>query len=1116
MMCPRESLRLLISSRLRAVFLMGALLQGGNALAGATVDTTYDSTQDAPPSRATVPPTAAEVDGDAVAFRVVDGGTLNRSNSALPVAADEGLWRQSLGLPIGSRIRLHVSDVKAPADGHSPVHLTVNLLDAQGQPITSNTKVRVETSLGRLRAPHGKEAAGFEMAVKKGVAQLDLVAPVNPGEALLRVSSGAVKVQGKVSFIPELRPLIVVGMVESGISTQRVTADPNAPTLSQVGFEDSLQHWGTDAATGSSWGVEGRAAAFVKGTIGSDVLLTGSFDTNKINREKFFSDIDPNQYFPIAGDASLINYDARSTSKLYLRLDKDQSHVLYGDFQTVAPTDTAWLGSYARTLTGFTAHYENSSVKANIFGAMESAHQFVDEQSGRGISGPYAVSQANAVANSEIVEILVRDRNQPALILSRQTLTRYADYDFEPFSGEIVFRQPVPSVDENLNPVSIRITYEVDDGGPKYLVDGVNGEFLVRQGWSVGGRYSEDRDPMTPFKLYGADTVVHLNEHTTLTLDAARSEGNQLYAATSTGVLTAASLVAGLTSADPSGNAGRAELVHHDDVLDARVYAGKADLTFENANATLSAGRTEEGLHATYKLTEATQLKADAEHSDDETTDAHRSGATVAVETKLWTGAKIETGVAYVDQTYNSALPAVAAYSVGAVPGTSTGTGLNNTGFGFLGTGLLSSPLGGSLSLASTGATTLVEQDYVAAQAKLTQRITDRFSAYGEYEHTVDGTSGQMAAVGAEYRVTDASRFYVRHEEIDSLTGIYGLGDGTKAEQTVAGFDTSYMHDGTVYNELRLAGTESGQSAADAMGVRNLWHILPGLNATTSVERQEVIAAAPVSTSTSSLLVGTQTATALATGLDYTASPLWKMAERVEYRFSDVQTNWLSTLAVTRKLSDDWSLIGRNVYLSARTEETAEPTNVQTDDRAQVGVAYRDIATNKLNVLVRYEYRIMDDNTPVTGGDSHSRIAAVIANYHPVRAWEFEGQLAAKQVREVVTGVSSDYSAQLAASRVVWDFSTRWDVGVLASTTTGGGSRDQGLALELGHRVFDNLWVSVGAIAGRYADTELFSANSSWRGVYLRMRFKFDEKTFRIADPTTNRTLDAAPSVDRQ
>jgi hypothetical protein len=30
------------------------------------------------------------------------------------------------------------------------------------------------------------------------------------------------------------------------------------------------------------------------------------------------------------------------------------------------------------------------------------------------------------------------------------------------------------------------------------------------------------------------------------------------------------------------------------------------------------------------------------------------------------------------------------------------------------------------------------------------------------------------------------------------------------------------------------------------------------------------------------------------------------------------------------------------------------------------------------------------------------------------------------------------------------------------------------------------------------------------------MRFKFDEKSFRIADPSTNRTLDAAPSTERQ
>jgi hypothetical protein len=133
-----------------------------------------------------------------------------------------------------------------------------------------------------------------------------------------------------------------------------------------------------------------------------------------------------------------------------------------------------------------------------------------------------------------------------------------------------------------------------------------------------------------------------------------------------------------------------------------------------------------------------------------------------------------------------------------------------------------------------------------------------------------------------------------------------------------------------------------------------------------------------------------------------------------------------------------------------------------------------------------------------------------------VRAWDFNAQLAAKQVNEILNGAISNYTAELVAGRAEWDLNPRWDVGVLASTTSGGGSRDQGVALELGRRVFDNLWVSVGAIAGRYADTELFSANSSWRGVYVRMRFKFDEKSFRLADPATNRSLDAAASTERQ
>jgi hypothetical protein len=1075
-----------------ALLIAAALLSTGRAGAA------DDATLAVAPLAASVPIAPADVAGNGVIFRPVEGGVLNRYNSALPPAPDEGLWRESRGLPIGARIHLHVAAAKAPADGHSALHLKLQLFDEQGLRIERPTRVRIETSLGRLRTPGGIEGAAFDLAVPAGQAELDLLAPVDPGEARVRASSGAVRVEGRLHFVPELRPLIAVGIADLGFTAQHMGQDPGAPGATRLGFEDSLQHWGGAGDPNSFWSTEGRVAGFVKGAIDDDTLLTASVDTNKVDPQRFFADIDPNQFFPVSGDASLVNYDARSTSKVYLRLDREEGHLLYGDFRTLAPGEPAWLGSYVRTLTGLTVHYETPQTRADVFGALQASHQFVDEQPGRGISGPYAVSQANAIANSELIELLVRDRNQPAVVLSRQVLTRYADYDFEPFSGRILFRQPVPSVDENLNPISIRITYEVDNGGPRYWVDGGNVERKLREDLSVGARYAEDHDPLTPYRLLGANAVWQADAHTKVTVDAARSEGNELYSNAAGTGLTPVAAAAGLLDSDPSGNAGRIELVRHDELLDLRAYAAHADLSFENANAGLSPGRTEEGVKASLRLSERSQLVVEAEHSADATTAAHRDDASAGVETQVWSGGKLLVGMCYVNQTYNAALPAVAQYAVGAVPGTSSGATLNNTGFGFLGGGLLGSPLAGALALPAAGAQ-LVEQDYLSARARLTQKIGEQASVYGEYEHTLDGTSGQRAAVGGEVRLDAASRVYARYEDIDSLTGVYGLGDGTRAHQAVVGVDTAYMRDGTVYSEYRIAGTESGQSAANAIGVRNRWQLAPGWNATTAVERQEVIGAAPLADAPAGSLTGTQSATALALGLDYAGSPLWKGAGRLEYRYSDVQDTWLSTLALIRKLSDDWSLIGRNVYLSARTLDPALQTGNQEQDRLQLGAAYRDNTTNRWNVLARYELRTDLNTAPLDAADSHTQILALMANVHPLRAWTYEGQVAAKRVVQTLDGAGADYDERLFAGRVLWDLAPRWDLGVLASTTTGGGARDQGVGLEAGYRVFQDFWVSVGTIAGRYADTELFSANSSWRGVYVHLRFKFDETSFRRA-----------------
>src|SRR5207342_2456444 len=112
-------------------------------------------------------------------------------------------------------------------------------------------------------------------------------------------------------------------------------------------------------------------------------------------------------------------------------------------------------------------------VRFDAWSSRDHAGRVVDELRGRGVSGPYRVSTTPLVENSERVEIVVRDRNQPAIVLSTSERQRFVDYELDHLTGEILMRAPVPSLDGDLNPVYLRVTYEVDQGGEPFWVSGL-------------------------------------------------------------------------------------------------------------------------------------------------------------------------------------------------------------------------------------------------------------------------------------------------------------------------------------------------------------------------------------------------------------------------------------------------------------------------------------------------------------------------------------------------------------------------------------------------------------------------------------------------------------------
>ena len=541
-----------------------------------------------------------------------------------------------------ARITVEVDRNNVPADGQSPVKLRIRAFDADNQGVIGESFVNVEVSAGRLQLPGAKSdekglfpadlnplEPGMRVALTNGHAEVLLLAPPTPQTVELRVSAGPVRVEGQIDFVPELRDMIAAGFVEGVISLRRDRSLRLDEARPSDGFEDQIQNWTRSSGNGKRT-AGAQSAFFLKGKVRGDMLLTMAYDSEHPDNNRLFRDLDPERWYPVYGDSSLVGFDAQSNSRLYVRLDKDRNYLLYGDITTgsgfseragqgkVARLQNRDLGQYERAMTGVRGHIEGKKGFFDSFAAHDSLRQVVEEFPGRGISGPYTVTNAaNAVLGTEQVVMVVRDRHAPARILETKPLTRFIDYTFEPFSGRILLNRPVPSLDENLNPVSLRITYEVDQGGRKYWVYGANGQFQPTEGTDIGAAWVKDRNPLAPFEMGSANVGATLGENGWVRAEIARTRSS---ADSVSG--RRYNLTPDQNAGEVAGNAWRAEAGYEGDKGAIGAWYGQSDIGFNNPASSFAGGQRQAGVEARRVLRDAVAHSQDTMGGTATTTDA--------------------------------------------------------------------------------------------------------------------------------------------------------------------------------------------------------------------------------------------------------------------------------------------------------------------------------------------------------------------------------------------------------------------------------------------------------------------------------------------------------------
>jgi len=297
----------------------------------------------------------------------------------------------------------------------------------------------------------------------------------------------------------------------------------------------------------------GRLAFYLKGKIRGEYLLTAAADTGEEGLDSLFADLgernprellrhlDPDDYYPVYGDDSTMVEDAPTSGKVYVRLDRGDSHVMWGNYKTriegteFLRSDRALYGANAvyrcEEVTGFGERRTEVSAYAALPDTLPQREEFLATA-----GSAYFLRRQDITVGSETITVEVRDP-VTGRIVQRRVLQYGVDYSIDYLQGIVILKQPLAWLTGAGGPVR-----DGAIGGSRvYLV--AQYEFVPAaddlDGYVYGGRVqhwfgdhvrigatgmSETTGPADQTGV-GADVTLRYSDGTFLKAEIARSQG---------------------------------------------------------------------------------------------------------------------------------------------------------------------------------------------------------------------------------------------------------------------------------------------------------------------------------------------------------------------------------------------------------------------------------------------------------------------------------------------------------------------------------------------------------------------------------------------------------------
>jgi hypothetical protein len=710
---------------------------------------------------------------------------------------------------------------------------------------------------------------------------------------------------------------------------------------------------------------KGRLAFYLKGKIKGKYLLTAAADTREGPVKDLFKNagnkdprqllrrLDPDDYYPIYGDDSTIVEDAPTSGKVFVRLDRGQSHIMWGNFKTTisgtefARNERGLYGAHALYKSEALTSFGESKTKAEVFAAQSATLPQRDDFLGTGGSA-YFLKRQDVTTGSERVAIERRDALTGAVV-SRTQLTEGKDYTIDYFQGVIILTEPVNGTANSGSPVSggsagddqlhVVVEYEATPAVGKEIGQSYGGraEQWVGDHVRIGATALSETVSSQRNGKTEADVLLRKSDKTGVEFEVAQSEGR--------GVGQSFSTDGGLTFRDETvvgakGKKARAYRVKAKadlGELSGGRLAGDADAYYEYRQAGFSALDSETttdkkifGASLTFKMTEEMRLRFAAEGTDSGPTD-RKYRARAEIETEIAQDWSLIAGVTWTKFEEPAKL-----HDNGEridVGGRLTYSVDDNTDIYVFGQATVSKK-GDRLRNNRIG-------------AGVETQLTERLNAGGEISY---GTTGIGGAASLTYKKNADSDYYLGYR-LDPDRDAY-----PETSTTLIGTDKGVLIAGANIrlNKWTTAFTESN---ADLFGKSRKLSQIYGLTFTPD----------DIWSASLGLAFGTVKdpyasdfdRKAFTARLGYNTDEV-KVSLNGEVRLEDSsdnlrdRTTWLAQADASVKTSANWRMLGHLDAVISQSDQSDILDGKYIE--ASIGAAFRPIENDRLNLLFKYTY----------------------------------------------------------------------------------------------------------------------------------------------------------------